>query len=81
MVLSWEEMQIQRNLDIYVRVNRPTYLSATDPVLIESVGYDLSKAEDAMKIFYERHENDAAIVGKNPLILKIYTTFYGGMRR
>lgn len=81
MTLSWSEMETQEILDAYVRANRPLFLSATDIIVAGSVDYDLSRAEGALRIFEKRHEKDVCEVGRNPLTVKIFNTFYGRAER
>ncbi|WP_161952105.1 hypothetical protein [Thermoplasma sp. Kam2015] len=80
-MLSWDQMEVQSILDAYVFENHPIFLSATDMIVMGSVGYDLPAAEDALRTFMERHEADVCEVGRNPLTLKIYGSFYGRGRR
>ncbi|MHB1708782.1 MAG: hypothetical protein ACYCT2_04820 [Thermoplasmataceae archaeon] len=74
MSLSLPQFKLQRLLDIYVYVSDPQYLRANDPDVVALMNYDLPTAEDSLRIFLERHQDDCDVVGHNPLTLKVRPT-------
>lgn len=79
MTLSLQQFKLQRLLEIYVYVSDPQYLRANDPDVVAIMNYDLPTAEDSLRIFLERHEDDCDITGRNPLTLKLRPTLRDGM--
>lgn len=81
MTLSLQQFKLQRLLEIYVYVSDPQFLRANDPDVVAIMNYDLPTAEDSLRIFLERHEDDCDITGQNPLTLKLRPTLRDGMIR
>ena len=81
MTLTLQQFKLQRLLDIYVYASDPQSLRANDPDIVALMDYDLPTAEDALRIFLERHRDDCDISGQNPLTLQLRPTLRDGMVR
>jgi len=74
MTLTLQQLKLQRLLDIYVYASDLEYLRANDLDVVALAEYDLPTAEDSLRIFLERHQDDCEITGRNPMTLKLRPT-------
>ena len=81
MTLTLQQFKLQRLLDIYVYASDPQFLRANDPDIVALMDYDLPTAEDALRIFLDRHRDDCDISDQNPLTLQLRPTLRDGMVR
>ncbi|MDS0256449.1 hypothetical protein ApAK_01955 [Thermoplasmatales archaeon AK] len=75
-MITLRDSSIQRQISLLFQLDRSYTISANDPKLMMLVDYDLAEAERQLNIWISNHEDDCCIIGKNPLSIKIFPTFF-----
>jgi hypothetical protein len=75
-MITLRDSQIQSRICTFIRIERPYTLAASDAGIMKIVDYDLSEAERQLEIWMSNHPDDFMVLGKNPLSIKIYPTFF-----
>ena len=74
MISMYDQERIKNLLDRFMEARSGIETSVIDLMncqeIVRIIGYDLPEAEDQLRIFMERHENDCTVMGMNPLRIK-----------
>lgn len=74
MISVYDQERIKSILDRFMEARSGIETSVPDLMncqeIAKIIDYDLPEAEDQLKIFMERHENDCTVMGMNPLRIK-----------